>query len=79
MKLIFFVFLVLFSLSLYGAMGSSVSIPTQQHLKYTFGNHLRDVASELVSEVNVIDPAAKHLHLYVDPSNGVILKTETQQ
>jgi hypothetical protein len=31
--------LAFLSLSLYGAMGSSVSVPTREHLKYTFGNH----------------------------------------
>lgn len=119
MKLIPFVSLALFSLSLYGAMGSSVSVPTQQHLKYTFGNHrnhpvqtmeenhyyksiapmseenvrdhlsnqgysvqriaLRDIASELVYQVYVRDNTAKNLKLYVDPSNGSILKTEVLQ
>lgn len=119
MKFIPFVSLVLCSLSLYGAMGSSVRVPTQQHLKYTFGNHrnhsvqtleeaqyyqsiapmkeeeirthlsnqgyvvqtikLRDIVAELVYQVNVTDTAAKHFRLYVDPSNGSILKTEIIQ
>lgn len=39
MKLIPFVALSLFSLSLYGGMGSSVTVPTQEHMKYSFGNH----------------------------------------
>lgn len=119
MKLISFVSSALFSLSLYGAMGSSVSIPTQQHLKYTFGNHrnhpvqimeenqyyksiapmkeadvrnhlsnqgysiesiqLRDIASELVYQVYARDNTAKNIKLYVDPSNGSILKMEACQ
>lgn len=39
MKLTPFVSLTFFSLSLYGAIESSVSVPAQKHLKYTFGNH----------------------------------------
>ncbi|MDD2949238.1 MAG: PepSY domain-containing protein [Sulfuricurvum sp.] len=39
MKRIFFICLTFLSVSLYGAMGSSVTIPTQEHMKYTFGNH----------------------------------------
>jgi len=39
MKFIPFVSLSLVSLSLYGAMGSSITIPVQEHLKYSFGNH----------------------------------------
>jgi hypothetical protein len=113
------IFITFLSLSLYGAMGSSVSVPVREHLKYTFGtykNHtiqtmdkdqyyksiapmkedkirthliqegysvrgikLRDIASELVYQVYVTDTAANHLRLYVDPSNGSILKTETLQ
>jgi len=32
-------FLIVFSLSLYAGMGSSVNIPAREHLKYAFGNH----------------------------------------
>ena len=40
MKTLPLISLVLFSLSLYGAsMGSSVIVPVQEHMKYTFGNH----------------------------------------
>jgi hypothetical protein len=39
MKLTPLVSLTFLSLSLYGAMGSSISVPPQEHLKYTFGNH----------------------------------------
>lgn len=119
MKLTPFISLAFLSISLYGAMGSSVSVPTQEHLKYTFGNHknhpvqkmeerqcyqsiapmkeeeirdhlssqkyivrdikLRDIASELVYQIYVTDTNAKLLCLYVDPTNGSILKTEPLQ
>lgn len=37
---IFFVFsLVICSLSLYASMGSSIVVPSAEHIKYTFGNH----------------------------------------
>ncbi|MDD2829625.1 MAG: PepSY domain-containing protein [Sulfuricurvum sp.] len=39
MKRIIFIYLTCLSLSLYGTMGSSVTIPTQEHMKYAFGNH----------------------------------------
>lgn len=39
MKIIPLLSLSLIALTLYGAMGSSVKIPVQEHLKYTFGNH----------------------------------------
>ncbi|MDP3266297.1 MAG: PepSY domain-containing protein [Sulfuricurvum sp.] len=107
------------SLSLYGAMGSSVTIPLREHDKYTFGhprnqavhemekrqyynsmapmkkedirNHLssqgysvrgitlRDIHSELAYEVYVSDSSGKRLLLYIDPSNGSILRTEPLQ
>lgn len=119
MKLITLVFISFFSLSVYGAMGSSVTIPVREHLKYTFGNHknhsvqkaeekqyyksiapmkeeairaklieegysirsveLRDIVSELVYQVYATDNSEKNLKLYVDPSNGSILKRETIQ
>lgn len=118
-KFIPFVVLSLFSLSLYGAMGSSVTIPTQEHMKYSFGNHknhpaqkmeknqyyksmapmteedirnhllqegysirsvkLCDIAYELVYQVYATDNTEKNLKLYVDPTNGSILKEETVQ
>lgn len=31
--------LLLTTLSLYGSMGSSTIVPTQEHIKFTFGNH----------------------------------------
>lgn len=107
------------SLSLYGAMGSSVTIPLREHDKYTFShprnqavyemekrqyynsmapmkkedirNHLtsqgyevrgiqlRDIVSELVYQVYVTDSTATKSKLYVDPSNGSILRTEPLQ
>jgi hypothetical protein len=110
--------LSLCSMALFASMGSSIKVPTQEHLKYTFGNHknhpvqkmeasqyyrsiapmeaedirrhlsergysvrgiqLRDIASELVYQVYVKDGAAKRLRLYVDPSTGSVLKTETE-
>lgn len=119
MKTLAFFFLTLCSLSLYGAMGSSVTVPTKEHLKFTFGNHknhpvqkleerqylrsiapmneiqiktklssqgylssdikLRDVASELVYQVYATDVQKKSLKLFVDPSNGAILKMESIQ
>ncbi len=39
MKIIPFLSVSLLSLSLYAAIGSSVRVPTEEHLKYTFGNH----------------------------------------
>lgn len=39
MKIIPLVSIAVLSLSLYGAMGSSVKIPEREHMKYTFGNH----------------------------------------
>lgn len=39
MKLFPFITLACFSLSLYASMGSSISVPVREHLKYTFGNH----------------------------------------
>lgn len=47
MKHVFFVFLTFFSLSLYGAMGSSVTIPSQEHMKYTYGNHRNHVVKSM--------------------------------
>lgn len=119
MKLSAFFSLTLFSFSLYGAMGSSVNIPIQEHLKYSFDNQrnapyknmeknqyyksmaimkevdirmhlsndgynvhnikLRDIARELVYQVYVTDNSAKDLKLFVDPSNGSILKMEPIQ
>ncbi|MDD2782203.1 hypothetical protein [Sulfuricurvum sp.] len=119
MKTLAFLALILCSLSLYGAMGSSVMVPTQEHLKFTFGNHknhpvqkleerqylrsiapmnelqikhklslegyvasniqLRDIASELVYQVHATDVQKKSLKLFVDPSNGAILKMESIQ
>lgn len=110
--------LSLCSAALFASIGSSIKVPTQEHLKYTFGNHrkhpvqkmeetryyqsiapmkeedvrkhlsergysvrsirLRDIASELVYQVYVTDNTAKRLRLYVDPSTGSILKTETE-
>lgn len=34
-------------MSLYGAMGSSVTVPTQEHMKYTFGNHRNHTVQKL--------------------------------
>ena len=119
MKLSAIIAMTFFSFSLYGAMGSSVSIPTREHLKYTFGNYknhtiktmdkdqyyksiapmkeddirthliqegysvrdikLRDIASKLVYQVYVTDTSSKDLKLYVDPTNGSVLKAETIQ
>lgn len=39
MKALSLVVLAMLSCSLYGAMGSSISVPVREHLKYTFGNH----------------------------------------
>lgn len=39
MKIIPLMSVAVLSLSLYGAMGSSVKIPEREHMKYTFGNH----------------------------------------
>ena len=40
------------------------------------GIKLRDIASELVYQAYVTDTAAQDYKLYVDPSNGSILKME---
>lgn len=101
---------------LFASIGSSIKVPTQEHLKYTFGNHknhpvqkmeesqyyqsiapmnkeavrshlsgegyriwsiqLRDIASELVYEVDVTISAVERAKLYVDPLNGSVLKKE---
>lgn len=39
MKIIFLLLMALSSLSLYAATGSSVQIPTREHMKFAFGNH----------------------------------------
>lgn len=39
MRLLPYLSSIFLSLSLYGAIGSSVTIPVQEHLKYTFGNY----------------------------------------
>lgn len=107
------------SLSLYGAMGSSVTVPWREHDKYTFGHprnqavhlmekrqyyksiapmkeedirnalssqeyrirsiELRDIHSELVYEVYASDSLEKRLRLYVDPTNGSILRKDDIQ
>jgi len=46
-KFIPFISLFLLSLSLHGAMGSSVTIPTQEHMKYTFGNHRNNTVQKM--------------------------------
>lgn len=116
MKKIPFFSLLTLSISLYGAMGSSVTVPLREHQKYTFGHprnqavnamekrqyyksiapmkeedirndlssqkysvrsiKLRDIHSELLYEVYASDTSVKCLQLYVDPSNGSILRTE---
>ncbi|MFZ2891200.1 PepSY domain-containing protein [Sulfuricurvum sp.] len=116
---VFLIFLTCFSFSLYAAMGSSVSVPVQKHLKYTFGNHknhpvqkleedrylhslvsmneeeikyklsaqgyvvtgieIRNIVREVVYQVYATDIAAKKIRLFVDPSNGLILKMEPIQ
>lgn len=119
MNALSFVALAILSCSLYGAMGSSTSVPAREHFKYTFGNHknhpvqkleeqqylrslasmsegelrnkliaqgyevrgieLRDMVSELVYQADVINTSKQHLRMYIDPSNGTILKTEKIQ
>lgn len=119
MKIVSLMSIASLSLTLYGAMGSSISVPAKEHMKYTFGNHknhpvqkleerqylhslapmseiliknklstqgyivndiqLRDITRELVYQVNATDAAAKRLRLFVDPSNGAILKMEPLQ
>lgn len=111
-----FSFLIFLSVSLYAAMGSSVTVPVFEHDKYTFGHprnqavhlmekrqyyqsiapmkeedirnllssqeyrvrsiKLLDIHSELVYEVYVSESSLKRLRLYVDPSNGSILRKD---
>ncbi len=47
MKSVAIISLAFGALSAYAAMGSSVSVPVQEHMKYTFGNHREHPVQQL--------------------------------